>query len=75
MLAGERQCARKPHKQQPWSPMQRETVRTFSYWKQKMIMERKKCFQWDHLNQLQRMTEISNHDHLITDPAFILIQL
>jgi hypothetical protein len=42
LLAGERQCARKISQRQPWSPVQREIARTYSYWKQKMGMARQK---------------------------------
>jgi len=44
MLAGEQQCSGRWSQRQFWSPQQREITRTFSYWKQKSILESKKLF-------------------------------
>jgi hypothetical protein len=71
MLAGERNSTCRRNQRQSWSPRQHEIAKTFSYWKQKSIMESKKLFIWDHLNQLRLHTNISDYDHSNIDPKFI----
>lgn len=57
-----------------WSPTQRETGRTYSYWKQKSNMEAKKLIHWDHLSRLRTYTSISDGDHLSLDPSLIQLR-
>jgi hypothetical protein len=45
MLSGEQICARHKANRQDWSPIQRSIARSYSYWKQKAIMESKKCWE------------------------------
>jgi hypothetical protein len=71
LLAGEKKCARKHGQRQYWSPKQKEIARTFSYWRQKAMMEAKKLINWEHLNNLRYYTSISDHDHLSLDPVLI----
>jgi hypothetical protein len=75
LLAGEKQCARQPTQCQPWSPFQRKTAQSFSYWKQKFSMSKKKCFHWEHLDRLQKFTKISGCDHSIRDYEIIQAKL
>ncbi len=71
LLAGERLCSRKTTQWQPWSPLQREIARTYSYWRQKLIMSAKNLFRWDHLEPLQRHTSILDEDHAVRDYQLI----
>jgi hypothetical protein len=71
MLAGKRHCSGRKQQQQFWSPSQRTIARTFSYWKQKSIMEAKECFNWNHLDHLRRHTLITDLDHSIIDPVIL----
>jgi hypothetical protein len=67
MLSGERICSRKNNQCQSWSPWQRKIARTYSYWRQKLIMANKKFFRWDHLDQLRNHTSTTDQEHEIRD--------
>jgi hypothetical protein len=71
MLSAERKCCKRTNQCQFWSPTQREIARSYSYWKQKAIMEAKKLIGWDQLNKLCVHTQISDYDHSILDPKII----
>jgi len=75
MLAGERQCKKKCNQCQLWSPQLRQIAKTFSYWKQKLLMAHQHFFRWDHLNRLHMHTLISDQEHNIRDPTEIKIHL
>jgi hypothetical protein len=74
MLAVERKCSRKYFQQQAWSPKQQEIARTYSYWCQKSMMEKKKLINWEHLTRLQHLTNVTDSDHLSLDPSLIYTQ-
>ncbi len=75
MLARERYCSPRKKQHQPWSPQQRVIARTFSYWKQKLMMANKKVFQWGHLEQPRHHTNITNMDHHTRDSSYIYEQM
>ncbi|MFN9952374.1 MAG: hypothetical protein ACK55I_04680, partial [bacterium] len=41
--------------------------KTFSYWRQKATMAKKKIFLWDHLNRLRSNTDITDDEHATTN--------
>jgi hypothetical protein len=55
----------------PWSPTEQSIARNFSYWKQKLVMAKKKIFHSQHLDQLQQHINISDEDHSNHDFSFI----
>jgi hypothetical protein len=71
MLSGEQQCSGQRIQRQPWSPIQREIARTYSYWKQKGIMSAEELINWEHLNRLRAHTNITDEEHLSLDPTLI----
>jgi hypothetical protein len=76
MLAGKRVCSKNwKINRQWWSPEQRRIGRTFSYWKQKLVMSKKKLIKWHHLDQLCIHNEISDNDHINLSSSFILQQM
>jgi hypothetical protein len=76
MLAGKRVCSKNwKINRQWWSPEQRRIGRTFSYWKQKLVMSKKKLINWHHLDQLRIHNEISDNDHINLSSSFILQQM
>jgi len=71
MLAIKRQCSKWGHQRQYWSPKLCQITKTYSYWRQKLLMSQKSFFRWDHLDRLHCHTMISDHEHSIRDTAII----
>lgn len=71
MLSAERKGCKCCNQWEFWSPLQRETARNFSYWKQKFIMGSKKLIDWSQLNRLLTHIQISDADHTSLDPNLI----
>jgi hypothetical protein len=71
LLAGENQCSKRHINRLPWSPKQQIMARNFSYWKQKLVMAKKKLFYFCHLDLLRKNTEVSDEEHSNFDIAFI----
>ena len=75
LLASERQCMKKRKQRQDWSPASQLTARTYSYWKQKLIMVNKKLLHRNHLDQLRKGTNITQLEHDSLDIALIIDHL
>jgi len=75
LLAGEQQCMKKRKQRQDWSPAAQLTARTYSYWKQKLIMVNKKLFHRKHLDQLRKGTNITQLEHDSLDIPLIVDRL
>jgi hypothetical protein len=71
LLAGENQCSKRHINRLPWSPKQQIMARNFSYWKQKLVMAKKKLFYFCHLDQLRKNAEVSDEEHSNFDITFI----
>jgi hypothetical protein len=71
LLSGERQCMRKKKERQDWSPASQLIGRTYSYWKQKLIMVNKKLIHREHLNQLRQGTNITQYEHDSLDLSIV----
>lgn len=75
LLAGEPQSMKKRKIRQAWSPTSQAIARTFSFWKQKLIMVNKRLIHREHLNQLRKGTNISQIDHDTLDLSTIKTRL
>jgi len=62
LLAGEKQCSKKTSRQD-WEPKSQLIARTFSYWKQKKLMDQKKLIHFHPLDQLRLNIHITDHEH------------
>lgn len=66
---------RKKKERQDWSPASQLIGRTYSYWKQKLIMVNKKLIHREHLNQLRQGTNITQYEHDSLDLSIVTDRL